>query len=116
MCTASVLCIGIRGETCPHCDGGQLALGSGNTPCAEAPDQRASVNHISTPAPRAANPIFLLILDLLVLTWNKVAETPRMGAYNSRVKVFRPTKKRAPCGALCVTKKSGLSARAAYSM
>jgi len=65
----------MKGETFPHCDGGQLALGSGNTLWAETPDQKTTA---------AANAILLFILDLLVLTWNKVGETPRMGVQLAR--------------------------------
>src|SRR5688500_1983180 len=54
MCTASVLCIGIRGDTWPHWAKGQSALGSGNVACAETADRGRNATHASKQAtPRA---------------------------------------------------------------
>ena len=65
MCTASALCMGIKGDTWPHSDGGQLALGSGNVACAEAPGHGPRESHASTQAPAAAYAIALLV-DLFI--------------------------------------------------
>src|SRR5688500_7500383 len=47
MCTASVLCIGIRGDTWPHWAKGQSALGSGNVACAETPGRGRNATQAS---------------------------------------------------------------------
>src|SRR2546422_1618268 len=62
MCTASALCIGMNGDTRPHSAGGQLALGSGNEDCAEAPDQRPRASHDSAQMPPAANVTICLFI------------------------------------------------------
>src|SRR5688572_32401994 len=53
MCTASTLCMGIKGDTWPHSDGGQLALGSGKVACAEAPGRGPMESHASPQEPAA---------------------------------------------------------------
>ena len=60
MCTASALCIGIRGDTRPHSDGGQLALGSGNVDCADTPGPGPAQSHAATHEPAARQAIALL--------------------------------------------------------
>ena len=65
MCTASALCIGIRGDTWPHSAGGQLALGSGNVACAEAPGHGPRESHASTQEPAATHAIVFLF-DLFI--------------------------------------------------
>src|SRR5690349_10876817 len=66
MWTASALCIGISGEACPHCAGGQFAFGSGNAPCATASDH---AKHDSVQANPTEKPIFFMLV-LLNFGWS----------------------------------------------
>src|SRR5687768_11052121 len=65
MCTASALCMGISGDTLPHVDGGQLALGSSNVACAVAPGDKPRKSHAITQELAAAYAIVLLF-DLFI--------------------------------------------------
>src|SRR5262245_10444410 len=74
MWTASVLCIGISGDTWPHIAGGQVALGSGNGVCAAALDVRPSTHHATTQAPATADARVLLCM--LIIAGSPLAEPP----------------------------------------
>src|SRR5881409_1784970 len=79
VCTASVLCIGISGDTCPQSAAGQLALGSGNVPCAETPDRSPCVSDATRQvAPPTQMMACLLIIVLQFV--NRGAETTKRDA------------------------------------